>query len=164
MSSTIQENLRRLVKARVAQGAAGYPSDMQGSAPRAVFLGQAEILSSGSARIAASGNAHRAPLGPSSRLDGNHSCGYLRCRWPGAPREAWLRLFGVTQAYVNDVPRQRFLTITVENAGKFARDFDCSVEDLLSPRESLRLNLRDAPARGVFPSRCLRIPVRRFRR
>jgi DNA-binding XRE family transcriptional regulator len=37
---------------------------------------------------------------------------------------------GVSQAYVSDVARGRYATITVASAGKFARYFGCSIEDL----------------------------------
>ena len=42
---------------------------------------------------------------------------------------------GVTQAYVSDVARQRYSTITVASARKFARFFGCSIDDLFPPRD-----------------------------
>ena len=35
--------------------------------------------------------------------------------------------------YVSDVARQRYRTITVENARKFANYFGCSIADLFPP-------------------------------
>ena len=40
---------------------------------------------------------------------------------------------GLPQPYVSDVARQRYKTITVENARKFAVFFGCSIEDLFPP-------------------------------
>ena len=40
---------------------------------------------------------------------------------------------GVTQAYVSDVARGRYPTITVASAHKFARFFGCSIDDLFPP-------------------------------
>ena len=40
------------------------------------------------------------------------------------------REVGMTQAYVSDIVRGRYRTITVVNARRFARYFGCSVEDL----------------------------------
>ncbi len=40
------------------------------------------------------------------------------------------RALGLPQPYISDVARQRYRTITVENARKFARYFGCSIEDL----------------------------------
>ena len=37
---------------------------------------------------------------------------------------------GLPQPYISDVARQRYRTITVENARKFAGFFGCSIEDL----------------------------------
>ena len=37
---------------------------------------------------------------------------------------------GLSQAYISDVARQRYRTITVASARKFARHFGCSIEDL----------------------------------
>ena len=37
---------------------------------------------------------------------------------------------GLPQPYVSDVARQRYRTITVENARKFANYFGCSIADL----------------------------------
>ena len=37
---------------------------------------------------------------------------------------------GLSQAYISDVVRQRYRTITVMNARKFARYFGCSIKDL----------------------------------
>ena len=42
---------------------------------------------------------------------------------------------GVTQAYVSDVARQRYSTITVASARKFSRFFGCSIDDLFPPRD-----------------------------
>ena len=40
---------------------------------------------------------------------------------------------GVTQAYVSDVARQRYSTITLASARKFTRFFGCSIDDLFPP-------------------------------
>ena len=40
------------------------------------------------------------------------------------------RALGLPQPYISDVARQRYRTITVEHARKFARYFGCSIEDL----------------------------------
>ena len=40
---------------------------------------------------------------------------------------------GLPQPYVSDVARQRYKTITVENARKFAIFFGCSIEDMFPP-------------------------------
>lgn len=40
---------------------------------------------------------------------------------------------GLPQPYVSDVARNRYQTITVENAHKFADFFGCSIEDLFPP-------------------------------
>ncbi len=40
---------------------------------------------------------------------------------------------GLPQPYVSDVARQRYPTITVENARKFADYFGCSIADLFPP-------------------------------
>ena len=37
---------------------------------------------------------------------------------------------GLSQAYISDVGRQRYRTISVANARKFARHFGCGIEDL----------------------------------
>ena len=37
---------------------------------------------------------------------------------------------GLSQAYISDVARQRYQTISVANARKFARYFGCNIEDL----------------------------------
>ena len=42
---------------------------------------------------------------------------------------------GVTQAYVSDVARDRYSTITVASARKFTRFFGCSIDDLFPPRD-----------------------------
>lgn len=42
---------------------------------------------------------------------------------------------GLPQPYVSDVARQRYRTITVENARKFARYFGCRIEDLFPARD-----------------------------
>ena len=42
---------------------------------------------------------------------------------------------GVTQAYVSDVARGRYSTITVASARKFTRFFGCSIDDLFPPRD-----------------------------
>ena len=44
-------------------------------------------------------------------------------------------VIGVTQAYVSDVARQRYSTITVASARKFTRFFGCSIDDLFPPRD-----------------------------
>lgn len=41
----------------------------------------------------------------------------------------------LTQAYVSDVMRGRFQTITIENAHKFANFFGCAIEDLFPARD-----------------------------
>ena len=40
---------------------------------------------------------------------------------------------GLSQPYVSDVVRQRYRTITVDNARKFADYFGCYIEDLFPP-------------------------------
>lgn len=61
-----------------------------------------------------------------------------------------IRLLDVTQAevaegadlpqqYVSDVARNRYRTITVENAQKFADFFGCIIEDLFPARDSERV-------------------------
>ena len=40
---------------------------------------------------------------------------------------------GLPQPYVSDVAHQRYRTITVENARKFADYFGCSIADLFPP-------------------------------
>jgi len=42
---------------------------------------------------------------------------------------------GLPQSYISDVARNRYRTITVENARKFAEFFGCSIEDLFPSRE-----------------------------
>ena len=42
---------------------------------------------------------------------------------------------GLTQAYVSDVARGRYSTITVASARKFTRFFGCSIDDLFPPRD-----------------------------
>ena len=42
---------------------------------------------------------------------------------------------GVTQAYVSDVARQRYSTITVASARQFTRFFGCSIDDLFPPHD-----------------------------
>lgn len=71
----------------------------------------------------------------------------ILCAEPGTNRVAKaIALAGVTQVtvaealglpqpYVSDVARQRYRTITVENARKFALFFGCSIEDLFPPAE-----------------------------
>lgn len=44
---------------------------------------------------------------------------------------------GLPQPYISDVARNRYQTITVENAHKFADYFGCSIEDLFPAREAL---------------------------
>lgn len=41
------------------------------------------------------------------------------------------------QPYVSDVARNRYRTITVENAHKFADYFGCTIEDLFPAREAV---------------------------
>ena len=40
---------------------------------------------------------------------------------------------GLPQPYVSDVARQRYRTITVENARKFSDYFGCCIEDIFPP-------------------------------
>lgn len=44
---------------------------------------------------------------------------------------------GLPQPYVSDVARNRYQTITVENARKFAEYFGCAIEDLFPAREAV---------------------------
>ena len=44
---------------------------------------------------------------------------------------------GLPQPYVSDVARQRYRTITVENARKFADYFGCSIADLFPPSSEI---------------------------
>lgn len=46
------------------------------------------------------------------------------------------KAIGVTQAYVSDVARQRYSTITVARARKFTRFFGCSIDDLFPPGDN----------------------------
>lgn len=41
------------------------------------------------------------------------------------------------QPYISDVARNRYQTITVENARKFADYFGCAIEDLFPAREAV---------------------------
>ena len=40
---------------------------------------------------------------------------------------------GLSQAYVSDVVRRRYRTITVENARRFAQYFGCRIKDVFPP-------------------------------
>lgn len=42
---------------------------------------------------------------------------------------------GLPQPYISDVARNRYRTITVENAQKFATFFGCAIEDLFPARD-----------------------------
>jgi transcriptional regulator with XRE-family HTH domain len=44
---------------------------------------------------------------------------------------------GLPQPYISDVARNRYQTITVENAHKFAEFFGCAIEDLFPAREAM---------------------------
>lgn len=44
---------------------------------------------------------------------------------------------GLPQPYISDVSRNRYQTITVENARKFADYFGCSIEELFPAREAV---------------------------
>lgn len=44
---------------------------------------------------------------------------------------------GLPQQYVSDVARNRYRTITVDNAQKFADFFGCIIEDLFPAREAV---------------------------
>lgn len=44
---------------------------------------------------------------------------------------------GLPQPYVSDVSRNRYQTITVDNARKFADYFGCAIEDLFPAREAV---------------------------
>jgi transcriptional regulator with XRE-family HTH domain len=44
---------------------------------------------------------------------------------------------GLPQQYVSDVARNRYQTITVDNAQKFADYFGCIIEDLFPAREAV---------------------------
>lgn len=44
---------------------------------------------------------------------------------------------GLTQPYISDVARNRYPTITVDNARKFAEFFGCTIEDLFPAREAV---------------------------
>jgi transcriptional regulator with XRE-family HTH domain len=44
---------------------------------------------------------------------------------------------GLTQPYISDVARNRYRTITVDNAHKFAEYFGCQIEDLFPSREAV---------------------------
>ena len=61
----------------------------------------------------------------------------------GVTQGAVAAAIGVTQAYVSDVARQRYSTITLANARKFARYFGCSIDDLFPPsRQRVDLDLK----------------------
>ena len=51
----------------------------------------------------------------------------------GVTQTAVAKALGVSQAYVSDVARRRYRTITVESARKFARYFGCCIEELFPP-------------------------------
>lgn len=51
----------------------------------------------------------------------------------GVTQTAVAKALGVSQAYVSDIARRRYRTITVESARKFARYFGCGIEDLFPP-------------------------------
>ena len=53
----------------------------------------------------------------------------------GVTQSTVAEAIGVTQAYVSDVARARYSTITVESARKFTRFFGCSIDDLFPPRD-----------------------------
>jgi len=44
---------------------------------------------------------------------------------------------GLPQPYISDVARNRYQTITVDNAHKFAEYFGCQIEDLFPVREAV---------------------------
>jgi transcriptional regulator with XRE-family HTH domain len=44
---------------------------------------------------------------------------------------------GLPQPYISDVARNRYQTITVDNAYKFAEFFGCQIEDLFPSKEAL---------------------------
>jgi transcriptional regulator with XRE-family HTH domain len=44
---------------------------------------------------------------------------------------------GLPQPYISDVARNRYQTITVDNARKFAEYFGCAIEDLFPAREAV---------------------------
>lgn len=44
---------------------------------------------------------------------------------------------GLPQPYISDVARNRYQTITVDNARKFADYFGCAIEDLFPAREAV---------------------------
>lgn len=44
---------------------------------------------------------------------------------------------GLPQPYISDVARNRYQTITVDNARKFAEFFGCAIEDLFPAREAV---------------------------
>lgn len=44
---------------------------------------------------------------------------------------------GLPQPYVSDVARNRYKTITVDNAHKLASFFGCSIEDLFPAKEAV---------------------------
>ena len=56
----------------------------------------------------------------------------------GVTQVAIAEALGLPQPYVSDVARQRYRTITVENARKFANYFGCSIEELFPPGDEGR--------------------------
>lgn len=44
---------------------------------------------------------------------------------------------GLPQPYISDVARNRYQTITVENARKFADYFGCQIEDIFPARDAV---------------------------
>jgi transcriptional regulator with XRE-family HTH domain len=42
---------------------------------------------------------------------------------------------GLQQGYISDIARNRYQTVTVANAHKFAEYFGCAIEDLFPARE-----------------------------
>ena len=51
----------------------------------------------------------------------------------GVTQTAVAQDLGLTQAYISDVVRERFQTITLEKAYSFCKYFGCSLETLFPP-------------------------------
>jgi transcriptional regulator with XRE-family HTH domain len=56
----------------------------------------------------------------------------------GVTQAAIVESTGLVQAYVSDVMRGRYQTITTDNAHKFAEFFGCAIEDLFPARAEER--------------------------
>ncbi len=58
------------------------------------------------------------------------------CQLAGIRQVDLANAIGFPQQYVSDVARDRFRTITVDNARRFAEFFGCAIEDLFPRRDT----------------------------